>query len=366
MRQKPQSPTDWSFFSTALLSWYRPEQRKMPWKEEKDPYYIWLSEIILQQTRVEQGRPYFERFKATYPAVSDLAQAEDDEVMKLWEGLGYYSRARNLLKAARLVHEKYKGKFPETYEALLDLPGVGSYTAAAIAAFAFDLPKAVLDGNVYRILSRFANDHSPTDTAAAKQHYSALATTALGDQPPARYNQAIMDFGALVCSPKKPACQRCPLASHCGALAADTVALLPIKSKKIQRRKRYFHFLILRLPDGATLIEKRDTTDVWGDLYQFPLLENEQPLLEVQALFLSPQWPTWLPKQQLCLLKTAAPRKQQLTHQEITAYFYEFDTTVFPNLPKNAVLCHRNDLGDYAFPKIIRDYLQDKTLYLRL
>lgn len=356
--------TDWTFFSLALLEWYRPERRLMPWKEEKNPYYIWLSEIILQQTRVEQGLPYFERFKAAYPSVSDLAQAEDDEVMKLWEGLGYYSRARNLLKAARLVHQDYQGQFPNSYEALLQLPGVGSYTAAAIAAFAFDLPEAVLDGNVYRVLARYANDHSPIDTAAAKKHYASLAKQALGTQAAARYNQAIMDFGALVCSPQKPLCTHCPLASHCAAYAAGTVAQLPVKSKKIKKRKRYFHFLMLRLPQGMTLVEKRDTSDIWGDLYQFPLLESEQALSDERALLSAAEWPNWLPPQTLQLLKIAAPRKQQLTHQEITAYFYEFAANTFPNLPNNTVLCHSNELHAYAFPKIIRDYLEDRTLTL--
>lgn len=356
--------TDWSFFSTALLRWYRPERRVMPWKEEKNPYYIWLSEIILQQTRVEQGLPYFERFKAAYPRLSDLAQADDEEVMKLWEGLGYYSRARNLLKAARLVHHDYQGQFPKTYEGLLQLPGVGSYTAAAIASFAFDLPQAVLDGNVYRVLARYTNDHSPIDTAAAKKHYASLASQALGAQAPARYNQAIMDFGAMVCSPQKPLCAQCPLASHCAALAAGTVAELPIKSKKLQKRKRYFHFLILRLPQGMTLIEKRGTSDIWGDLYQFPLLENEQALSDERSLLSAPQWPSWLPQQSIQLLRIATPRKQQLTHQEITAYFYEFEANTFPNLPKNTVLCHSNEVHTFAFPKIIRDYLDDKTLTL--
>jgi len=217
------SKTDWSFFRDNLLEWYRPEHRPMPWKAIKNPYRIWLSEIILQQTRVAQGLPYFERFVAAYPTVIDLAAAEDDAVMKLWEGLGYYSRARNLLKAARMVANEHEGKFPDTFAGLLTLPGVGPYTAAAIASFAFDRQVAVLDGNVYRILARFAGDTTPIDTSRSRKHYDGLAQAALASAPAARFNQAIMDFGALVCTPRNALCSTCPLANSKNGPAISTI-----------------------------------------------------------------------------------------------------------------------------------------------
>ncbi|MGB3801739.1 MAG: A/G-specific adenine glycosylase, partial [Lewinella sp.] len=227
---------DWSYFRSSLLGWYEPERRPMPWKSVKNPYAVWLSEIILQQTRVAQGMPYFERFIEAYPTVTDLARADDDAVMKLWEGLGYYSRARNLLKAARMVANDYNGEFPDTYKELLSLPGIGPYTAAAIASFAFNRQVAVLDGNVYRVLSRYASDATPIDGNRGRKHFQRLVDAALGDTPAAAFNQSIMDFGALVCTPRNAACPTCPLAGKCAALATDRVYDLPVKAKAAARR----------------------------------------------------------------------------------------------------------------------------------
>ncbi len=360
------APVDWDFFGAALLNWYQPERRPMPWKAEKNPYYIWLSEIILQQTRVAQGQPYFERFKAAYPCVGDLAAAPDDEVMKLWEGLGYYSRARNLLKTARIVQSSYGGHFPTSYAELLQLPGVGAYTAAAIAAFAYEEAVAVVDGNVFRVLARYANDPQAIDTTAGKKHFTAIANLALRQHPPAIYNQAIMDFGALVCSPQQPDCSHCPLSKVCSAKKAQTVAVLPHKSKKISRRRRHFHFLILQLPNGEVPIEKRGEGDVWRDLYQFPMIETQTAYHSTQAFLAQAPFPKWLEKENLHLLQIAPPKRQQLTHQDIVAYFYTFAVESLHDIPENTVLCSRKNLGKYAFPKVINDYLQEKTLYLGL
>lgn len=205
-------------FTRALLEWYDPKRRVLPWKNTRDPYRIWLSEIMLQQTRVEQGIPYYHRFIVAFPTVSDLALAPSARVMKLWEGLGYYSRARNLHSAAQQVVHEFGGKFPESYEDIRSLKGVGDYTAAAIASFAFDQPYAVLDGNVFRVLSRYFGESVPVDTSAGKKYYSRLARSLLPEDDAARYNQAIMDFGALVCTPRQPKCSHCPLSATCKAL----------------------------------------------------------------------------------------------------------------------------------------------------
>ena len=337
----------------------------MPWKAIADPYLIWLSEIILQQTRVEQGRPYFERFAAAYPTVRDLAAAPDDEVMKLWEGLGYYSRARNLLRAARTVANEYDGRFPDTYAGLLALPGVGPYTAAAIASFAFDRPTPVLDGNVFRILSRYADDATPIDTGPGKQHYTRLVETALGDASARRFNQAIMDFGALVCTPKRAACATCPLAAGCAALANGTIYERPVKQKKGKKRTRYFHYLVLA--DGErTVIEQRTAKDIWQDLYQFPLVEVTEAATETTDLATHPAWPEWLPAGELTFRRRSPPLRQQLTHQTIVAVFHHFDWPAMPATGSAGTIVTNKTLATYAFPRLITKYLGEKTLLLNL
>lgn len=358
--------TDWSFFHRQLLGWYRPDRRPMPWKAISDPYRIWLSEIILQQTRVKQGLPYFERFVEHFPTVRDLAAAEDDAVMKAWEGLGYYSRARNLLKAARMVAGELGGRFPDTYAGLLTLPGVGPYTAAAIASFAFDRQVAVLDGNVFRILARFTADNAPIDTGPGKKHFQQQVDRALGEVPARQFNQAIMDFGALVCTPKRADCAACPLRQKCAARATGRVYELPIKSKKIKRRNRYFHYLVVE--DGAdrTIIEQRGGKDIWQGLYQFPLVETEQPDLVADDLAPSADWPDALPAGELEYLRSSPPYRQQLSHQTIVARFYHFRWANMPNKLSEKYIVKNKMLSRYAFPRIITRYLGDKSLLLDL
>jgi A/G-specific adenine glycosylase len=355
-----------SFFREALLEWYDPDRRPMPWKAISDPYQIWLSEIILQQTRVEQGLPYFERFVAAYPTVKDLAAAEDEAVMKLWEGLGYYSRARNLLKAARMVSADYGGAFPDTYSGLRALPGVGPYTAAAIASFAFGRQVAVLDGNVFRILARFYNDATPIDTGKGRKHYQELVDIALGDAEARLFNQAIMDFGALVCTPKKASCIICPLAKDCGALAGETVYNLPVKEKKLKRRTRYFHFLILEDEDERVVVEQRAEKDIWQSLYQFPLVETAAPGLETSALASHPNWPENLPAGDLRFMKRSAPTKHQLTHQTIIAVFHHFSWANMPEEISGKITIKNKLFKKYAFPRVITRYLAEKSLLLDL
>ena len=340
----------------------------MPWKGLKDPYLIWLSEIILQQTRVEQGWPYFERFKDNYPTVADLAAAEEDEVLRHWQGLGYYSRGRNLLKAARMVMSEFEGAFPNTLNEIRKLPGVGPYTGAAIASFAYDLPVAVVDGNVYRILSRFANDSIPIDTSAGKKQFAEYANQALGQASAAQYNQAIMDFGALVCVPKKPACTSCPLQQKCAAFRNGSQTTLPVKSKKIKRRERHFHYLLIRREEEL-LLQRRGEGDIWTGLYQLPLIELPQDLatkLDFTDLPTSEYWPQWLPPAQLQWVKNYPPRSQQLTHQKIIGQFSEFTLEGEIQLPEGGQWINQQKIEKYAFPKLIDDFFREKALYLDL
>lgn len=357
---------DARFFGRALLDWYRPERRPMPWKAIGDPYHIWLSEIILQQTRVAQGLPYYERFVARYPRVEDLAAADDEAVMKLWEGLGYYSRARNLLKAARLITHTYNGQFPTTYAELQKLPGVGPYTAAAIASFAFDAPIAVLDGNVFRILARFTGDDTPIDASTARKHFQAIADTFLGQAPAARFNQAIMDFGALVCTPKNAQCPQCPLQEHCVAYATDRVYTLPRKRKKLVRRRRYFHFLVLETPAGARIAEQRSGKDIWRGLYQFPLLETASAAADISTLAALTDWPAWLPHQQIEHLHSSQPYQQQLTHQTIVAVFHRLRWHNPGKLPAGTLAYSNKKFEQLTFPKVIKTYLADRQSSLSL
>ncbi|THH37538.1 A/G-specific adenine glycosylase [Neolewinella litorea] len=357
---------DWPLFGRKLTGWYRPDRRPMPWKGDRNPYRVWLSEIILQQTRVAQGLPYFERFVAAYPTVADLAAAPDAEVMKHWEGLGYYSRARNLLKAARKVVEQYDGRFPATYEGLLTLPGVGPYTAAAIASFAFDRQVAVLDGNVFRILARYAGDPTPIDTGPGKKHFQSLVDAALGDTPAATFNQAIMDFGALVCTPKAPQCPSCPLADRCRALAQDRVYELPVKGKSGKRRERFFHYLVLTDEAGRFLIHRREERDIWRQLYQFPLLEAPTLDLRPAALMELDEWPDWLPAAELHYEGRSTPFLHQLTHQRIGVIFHRFRWSTMGQLPAHYLRIERWELERYALPRVITRYLEESRLTLDL
>lgn len=369
--------TDWTYFRDHLLAWYRPERRPMPWKEAADPYQIWLSEIILQQTRVEQGLPYFQRFVAAYPTVKDLARAPDDEVMKLWEGLGYYSRARNLLRAARLVTDTFGGRFPNTYEGLRALPGIGPYTAAAIASFAFGRQVAVLDGNVFRVLARYTGDATPIDTGKGRKHFTDLAKRALGEADAARFNQAIMDFGALVCTPRRADCGQCPLAPNCTALATDRVYELPVKGKKLARRDRFFHYLVVTDGRGHYLIEQRTEKDVWQDLYQFPLIEARTIELTDRQLLAHPDWPTALPREAINLQRRSVIYRHQLTHQRISVLFHVAHLSEALRLNAESAAASRvqkhtyqlvspQELRTYALPRVITRFLEDGTLTLGL
>lgn len=266
------------WFLRALQEWHlHLNKREMPWKGEQNPYKIWLSEIILQQTRVEQGWAYYERFIKRYPTIHELAQSVDNEVFKLWEGLGYYNRCRNLLTTARRISNELGGEFPSTKEGLLSLKGVGNYTAAAIGSFAFGLPLAVVDGNVYRILARVFGIHEPIDQSKGKFHFEQLAEELLDIKQPAAHNQAMMDFGATVCTPKNPTCSSCPFSSKCVAFKTNTQHLLPVKAKKIKAKERFLYYLIVNY-EKQRLVRKRGDGDIWKDLYEFYLVEKDEPV----------------------------------------------------------------------------------------
>lgn len=265
-------------FSRILTNWYSIHKREMPWRKTKNPYHIWLSEIILQQTQIKQGLPYYEAFVAKFPTVFDLAEANEKEVLKLWQGLGYYSRARNLHTTAKYVANTLNGVFPNNYKDLLKLKGVGDYTASAIASICFNEPTAVVDGNVYRVLARYFGIDTPINTTKGIKEFKVLATKLIDKKNPADYNQAIMEFGAIQCKPKSPNCNACPLNSSCVALQKNKVDELPVKLKKTKVTTKHFNFLVFISEDKKTLFEKRSTKGIWQNLYQFPLIETKLPI----------------------------------------------------------------------------------------
>ncbi|WP_347923700.1 A/G-specific adenine glycosylase [Pontimicrobium sp. SW4] len=265
-------------FSDILISWYSVHKRDLPWRRTKNPYLIWLSEIILQQTQIKQGQPYYEAFVNKFPTVNELANAKESEVLKLWQGLGYYSRARNLHFSAKYISKELQGNFPKTYKELLKLKGVGDYTASAIASICYDESTAVVDGNVYRVLSRCFNIDTPINSAKGIKEFKALAQQLLPKANIGDYNQAIMEFGAVQCKPANPNCNECPLSISCKALNLNKISVLPVKLKKTKISKKYFNFLVFLSNDSKTILEQRTEKGIWQNLYQFPLIESQKSL----------------------------------------------------------------------------------------
>ncbi len=328
-------------FAHNIEEWYRCNGRDLPWRHTCDPYAIWVSETILQQTRVAQGMDYYRRFMQRFPRVEDLARAGEDEVLLMWQGLGYYSRARNLHAAARQIVEM--DGFPGEYKDVLKLRGVGEYTAAAICSFAYGLPYAVLDGNVYRVLSRYLGIEEPIDTTAGKRLFRTLADEMLDTHSPALYNQAIMDFGAVVCTPKSPACPECPLMESCAALCSGLVEELPRKSRRTKVRDRYFTFLYLLHPEHGVYLHRREKGDIWQGLYELYCHESDAPLDVAQAATLLPD---------CTLVRSVCGITHQLSHQLLHASCHLLHTTMDPSaLPGLWVAEYR--LQDYAMPRLI-------------
>jgi A/G-specific adenine glycosylase len=305
--------------TAALGQWYDLHRRSLPWRDTRNPYLIWLSEIILQQTRVAQGYDYYVRFARQYPTVADLAAAPADEVMKLWQGLGYYSRARNLMAAARQVVEEWGGSFPTTARDLAKLRGVGPYTAAAIASFAFDEPVAVVDGNVYRVLSRLFDIDTPIDSTAGIKLFKALADDLLDPAHPARHNQAMMEMGALQCTPTSPQCATCPVGEVCAARLNGTVEARPVKQQRVKVRTRFLHYIIIAHNDEF-LAHRREEGDIWMGLYEFALVEHDHSVTPDELLE-----EVLTPEAQKCVTQVTPillQEKHRLTHQLLIADFY--------------------------------------------
>jgi A/G-specific adenine glycosylase len=349
-----------SYFSRQLLLWNDNENtRKMPWKGEKDPYKIWISEIILQQTRVQQGLAYYERFINAFPDVKSLALAPEQKVYKLWEGLGYYSRCANLIATAKFIHEKLDDQFPDQYEDILSLKGVGSYTASAIASFAYNQPYAVLDGNVFRVLSRYFGIEIPINSNPGKKYYSELARQLLDKKNPAVYNQSIMDFGAVICKPFLPLCTECPLQKKCSAWLTGRVSTLPVNEKVIQQKERFFNYLIVQY-DQQFCVRKRSKKDIWQNLFEFVLIEtdslkNEDEFLKEEA------FQSMFHKRQFEVCHVSKTYSQKLTHQLIHGRFFHIKLTVPPGNLLDYHLVSKQELGELPFPKMIASYLAQES-----
>lgn len=326
-------------FANTIMSWFQENGRALPWRETKDPYAIWLSEIILQQTRIAQGWEYWERFMAQYPKVEDLAAASEDDVLKLWQGLGYYSRARNLHAAAKQIVAL--GKFPDTLEGIKSLKGVGDYTAAAIGSFAFDIPAAVVDGNVYRVLSRYFGIDTPINSTQGKKEFAALAQSLIPASDAAAYNQGMMDFGAIQCTPQSPKCLLCPLAETCVALREGRVEKLPVKLKTLKVQTRRLTYIYIRC-NGEIAIHRRGEGDIWQGLWE-PYNVSELPALPT---FDAP------------LVLVAKDVKHVLTHRILLADFYLLETKNRPLLPDDYIWIKESEISEYGIPRLIEILLE--------
>jgi A/G-specific adenine glycosylase len=352
------------FFAKKLLAWnFSYNDREMPWKGEKDPYKIWLSEIILQQTRVEQGLAYYNRFITQFPTIQKLAKAPETSVFKLWEGLGYYTRCKNLIATAKYIAGELNGKFPDDYEDILALKGIGPYTAAAIGSFAFNLPYAVVDGNVFRVLARVFGIATPIDTTEGKKEFTTLANELLDKKQPGIYNQSLMDLGATICKPQQPLCSSCPLKLNCSGYLQGTIHLLPIKEKSIVKKTRWFYYLIIE-HNNSVLVRKRGAKDIWENLYEFVLIEHDKilPLENIKKL---PAIKKIFSKTPFEVIKISKPYRQLLTHQTIHGQFVTIKISA-PLSVAGYEAVSQKKLGKLPFPKFITGYLTDKNVSLNL
>jgi len=346
---------------SLLMQWHNTQNmRSMPWKGEKDPYKIWLSEIILQQTRVEQGLAYYERFIYHFPTIQSLANAEDEFVFKLWEGLGYYNRCKNLLATARLITQNMNGVFPKKHEQIIQLKGIGPYTAAAIASFAFRLPYAVLDGNVFRVLARIFAIETPTDNLDGKKYFAELAQDILDKENPDLFNQAIMDFGATVCKPFNPLCNTCLLETICEAHQKGMVQKLPIKEKVLKKKNRWFYYFKFIYKEQV-LVQKRSSKDIWENLNEYYLIETfdqknwtkdliDDSLLQLLAI------------KDYELISISPITKQQLTHQRITGQLITIRVHTIPKSLQQMQWITIPELVKLAFPKFINSFTVEKEI----
>jgi len=344
-------------FSKILLQWYSLNKRDLPWRQTKNPYFIWLSEIILQQTRVEQGISYYLKFICEFPTLHYLAKANQDKVLKLWQGLGYYSRARNLHYSAKYILKYYDGNFPKTYKDILSLKGVGSYTAAAIASFAYDLPYAVVDGNVVRVLSRVFGMQFTFETALGKKEFHRLALDLLDKDNPAENNQAIMEFGALQCTPKSPKCHSCPFISSCFAYTTRSIERLPVKLKKIKIKKRYINYLLIQ-KDNFVVLDKRNN-GIWKGLYELPNIEFSSQQTE-QAVLLSFKWVEFFKSTKYKIELVSDEYIHKLSHQHIYAKFWLINVQTC-NI-NNQSFIEKSKLKNYPVSKLMDKFFKEYNI----
>jgi len=340
-------------FSKSLIQWYLQNKRDLPWRKTIDPYYIWLSEIMLQQTRVAQGLPYFLKFTEAFPTVQDMANAPEEHILKLWQGLGYYSRARNLHATAKQVAFEMAGNFPDSYAGLLKLKGVGDYTAAAIASISYGEPVPVVDGNVYRVLARYFGIETDISSSSAKKQFTEVAASLLPKDDAATFNQAMMEFGALQCVPKNPNCGVCIFNQECAAFLTGRVGQLPVKLKKTKVTDRFFNYLIINDVERNTVVQKRTAKGIWHNLYEFPLIETEKEVSEKEAVILIQTYDRlgFTPKSITLLHPERILHK--LSHQHLSIRFWEVEAdTVLPDA------IDRTEAMKYPFPIVIHNFME--------
>ena len=347
------SYNEFMIFSKILTDWYSNNKRELPWRQTTNPYYIWLSEIILQQTQVAQGLPYYETFLKEFPSIFHLAKAQESQVLKLWQGLGYYSRARNLHATAKYIVSELNGDFPNTYQELLKLKGVGDYTASAIASICYNEPTAVVDGNVYRVLSRYFGIDTPINSSAGAKEFKLLAQKLIDKNNPAEFNQAIMEFGAVQCKPQNPNCHICPFQDSCLALKNNRISELPVKIKAAKAKKKYFNFLVLISEDNKTVLEKRQEKGIWQNLYQFPLIETEQEvnyetfntLIKAHHLLKNIPFQLSLYNEEVIIHK--------LSHQHLYTKFWIVNMN---SILRDGISIH--EVSNYAVPILIGNFIE--------
>ncbi len=340
-----------SDFQQNIIKWYTSNFRDFPWRETKNPYFIWLSEIILQQTRALQGLPYYQKFTQQFPSVIDLANAHQDEILKTWQGLGYYSRARNLHATAKQITADFAGEFPNSFDELIKLKGIGPYTAAAISSFAFNEKRAVLDGNVFRVLSRFYMDDTPIDTSAGRKTFQLYADELISEKQPDLFNQAIMELGATVCTPKTPNCQECPVHEMCLASLKSVPLNYPVKSKKTKVQNRYMVYFIFK-KEGKYIIQQRTKKDIWQGLFEFPVLDAFSPISAIEIEKYLTQ------RNVFQKVEISEPIKHILSHQKLAVQFIHIDQT--PVLYENEIMI--SHFESHALPRVIDKYLASKHL----
>lgn len=343
-------------FKNIIIKWYNQNKRDLPWRNTVNPYYIWISEVILQQTRVAQGLDYYNRFINTFPTIKDLANADIDKVMKVWQGLGYYTRARNLHGSAKQIMAEYNGALPTSYHELLKIKGLGPYSAGAIASFAYKEAVPAIDGNVYRVLSRVFGIFASPESSSGKKEFFSLTMELIDKEHPDTFNQALLDFGAMLCVPRSPNCLACPFNDICYAYRNNLINQLPVKGKKIATRDRFLNYIIVRYKD-STFIQRREAGDIWTSLYEFPLVETNNPI-EIESLMNEPIWKEIFGDEELKILHESQPVKHVLSHQILYTKFIIVEVSK-PSyyLKSNYLKISIPDIQEYSIPRVIDNFL---------